>query len=269
MKATKKIKKNKLTNFGFVEKDVHYWWASWYAEALDYSSISSLKSVIKKAMKTSDFLSVPREDNFYKTTVDRKTDYKLTKFACLLIALHADQRKKQVKKAKVFFMNEMQHMNINLYEDNLIERFMANETLIRMHKQLSKVATRAKVKNYQSFNNEGYKGLYNQTTSDLRIYRGYSATDDLSDRMSLTELLANMMRVNLTISALKFKNVESEKYAAKLHRRIGKEVRMLIKTCTSYYPEQLPRKMDLEETKRRLAKKIKGYNKYHQPRIET
>lgn len=268
MNTTKKIKKRKLTNFGFVENGTHLWWASWYADALGYSSLSSLKPVIKKAMRTSDFLSIPRENNFLKTTVGRKTDYKLTKFACLLIALHADQRKKKVKKAKKFFMNEMALMNINLLEDNLMERFMANETLTRMHKQLSRAATRANVKDYQSFNNEGYKGLYNRTASELRTYRAYQPLADLSDKMSLTELLANMMRVNLITSALRSRNVKSEKYAATLHRRIGKHVRMLIKTCTGSYPEQLPTNIDLEKTKRRLAKKVTGYNKYNQVRLE-
>ena len=257
-----------LRNYGFSEKGIHYWWASWYANVLGYSSLASMKSTLRKAIRTGDYLGISIKDNFVKIKIDKKTDYKLTKFACLLIALHADKRKPQVQKAKTFFENEMKFMNINLFEDNLIERFMANETLTRMHKHLSKIATRSTVKNHQAFNNEGYKGLYNRTTSELRAYRRYLPLEDLSDKMSLTELLANMMRVNLTTTALKIKNAKSEKFATSIHHQIGKDIRALIKTSTGVYPEQLPRKTDLAKSKRQLKKILSTYNKYIDQQIQ-
>lgn len=252
--VTSKKERPSFLDFSIVENKHHYWLASWYAQILGYKNLSTLKPNIEEAKRTCSLLNIDSESNFILFRNERKKDYKLTKFACFLIALHADGRKKMVKRARIFFLNALGDLKEILGDEDFLNRIIARDEIKRLNVILNKAARRARVKDFQFFTNEGYMGMYNNTLAELRKERQLESNDVMSDYMSMTELSANIFRVVLTTDRLKRMKNPSEIIAANAHRKIGRQIRHMIKSNLNRVPEQLPVANDLNKLIRKLKK---------------
>lgn len=253
--------KSQFIDFSFKEKDKFYWWASWFADVLGYASLSSLMPSIDKAKLACMQLEISVIDNFIATKKDRKKDIKLTKFACFLIAFQADSRKSVVRRARAFFLNELEEISGLLKNQNYLKRISKTKELSGMNKMLSSSARKAHVKDFQFFTNEGYLGMYNHTMSELKEKRGVPSNKKMSDYIGVTELTANIFRITLTKERLQLMRNPSEAKAAKEHWRIGTQIRSLIKQNTGKYPEELPLSHNLKQLQRNLKKAQMELNK--------
>ncbi len=244
--------KPSLEKFSIIENNMHYWWASWYAKILGYSSIRTLLPSITKAKKVCIQLGISIEENFINDVNNSKKDIKLTKFACFLISLQADNKKPIVKRARSYFLNELEEINIMLDSQDYLNRNIGREEIKNLNKKLSSAAKKAHVKDFQYFINEGYIGFYNQTMQELRKSRGIGENENILDFAGLTEISANIFRLSLTVDRLnKLKN-PTENEAAREHWKIGLQLRSLIKENTGSYPENLPIHEDLHILQARL-----------------
>lgn len=249
----KTVKKNKeLKDFGFKEDGKYYWWASWYAEVLGYSSLNSLRPSIRKAQNICLQIGLPHEENFIASQNDKRKDIKLTKFACFLIALQADDKKPVVKRARAYFLNQLEEVNILLKDEEYVSRLNAREDIKNLNIDLAKSARRAQVKDFRFFANEGYVGLYNMTMAELRSYRGVDEQANLSDFMSLTELSANIFRITMTKERLKHLRSSDEEKAAREHWKIASQIRSMVKENTGVYPEDLKLRKNINLLQKRL-----------------
>ena len=253
--------KSKFIDFGFKENKKYYWLASWFADALGYSSLSSLLPSIEKAKLACTQLGIPLDDNFIPTKLERTKDIKLTKFACFLIAYQADSRKSVVKRARTFFLNELEEISELLNNQNYLARFSQASELSKMNKILSRAARKAHVKDFQFFTNEGYLGLYNHTMSELREKRGIPTNKNMSEYIGVTELSANVFRIILTKERLNLLRNPSEAKAAREHWKISTQIRSLIKQNTGKYPEELPIYHNLNQLQKKLKKAQMELNK--------
>jgi len=249
----KVIKKNKeLKDYGFKENGTFYWWASWYAEILGYSSLNSLKPSIRKAQNICLKIGLPHEENFIPSQNEKRKDIKLTKFACFLIALQADDKKPIVKRARNYFLNQLEEVNFLLKDQEYIKRLSAREDMKNLNIELAKSARSAQVKDFRFFANEGYIGLYNMTMAELRAYRGVDEKANLNDFMSLTELSANIFRITMTKERLKRLRNTNEEKAAREHWKIASQIRSMVKENTGIYPEDLVLKKNIKLLQKRL-----------------
>ncbi|MFT4534498.1 MAG: DNA-damage-inducible protein D [Saprospiraceae bacterium] len=253
--------KHKLEAFAFIEKDHYFWWGSWYAQILGYKNLKTLINTITKAKKTCVQLGLDVEDNFIKANSEMGPNIKLSKFACFLIAIHADARKPIVKRARAYFLNELDEVNHLLFDQDYLSRIVAREELSELNKKLAKAASRAHVKDFQYFVNEGYVGMYNSTMSEIKDGRGVQQHKDMNDFMSNTELTANIFRVTLTIERLKLLQNPNQQIAAREHWKVGRQIRKLIQSNTNNSPERLPLSGNLHELQRKLIKTQKELNK--------
>jgi DNA-damage-inducible protein D len=254
-------KKHRLEAFAFIEKDHYYWWGSWYAQVLGYKNLKTLTNTITNAKKTCVQLGLDVEDNFKKSNSEMGPNIKLSKFACFLIAIHADARKPIVRKARAYFLNELDEVNHLLYDQDYLSRIVAREELSTLNKKLAKAARKAHVKDFQYFVNEGYVGMYNRTMSEIKDGRGVQQHKDMNDYMSGTELAANIFRVTLTIERLKLLQNPSQQIAAREHWKVGRQIRKLIQTNTRNAPERMPLSGNLHELQRKLINTQKELNK--------
>ena len=254
MKELAHKEQSQFIDFGFKEKDKYYWLASWFAEVLTYASLSSLMPSIEKAKLACMELGVPVEDNFIPTKLKRTKDLKLTKFACFLIAYQADSRKSIVKRARTFFLNELDEISALLKDQNYLQRISELRGLSEMNKSLARAARKAHVKDFQYFTNEGYLGMYNHTMSELKEGRGISSNKKMSEYIGVTELSANIFRIILTKERLKLLRNPSEAIAAREHWKVGTQIRSLIKQNTGKYPEELPIHSNLKQLQQKLKK---------------
>ena len=222
-------------------------------KVLDYKEWRKFENVIKKAKEACENSSISAIDHFVGADkmvqigsgAERKQkDYKLTRYACYLIAQNGDTRKKVIALAQTYFAIQTRKQEISekeyssLTEDE--KRFYQRNLTKKGNYSLNQTAKNAGVKKFDKFHNAGYKGLYNgETADDIAKRKGLRYREDILDNMGSEELAANLFRITQTESRLKRDKVDTEKKACDTHNKIGKIVRKAIKQAGRYYARRI------------------------------
>ena len=191
------------------------------------------------------FIDVNKMINLAKNAIRKIQDYKLTRYACYLIVLNCDPRKKVIALAKTYFAIQTRKQELSEKEYNELsedeKRFYQRDLTRKGNYSLNIVARNAGVKNFDRFHNSGYKGLYNgETANDIAKRKKLRYREDILDNMGSDELIANLFRISQTEQKLKNENIKLENEANKTHYEVGKEIRNTIKKLGGTMPENLP-----------------------------
>ena len=216
---------------------------------LQYSNWQNFEKIIDKAKKScqnSDisvfehFTDVSKTIKMPKGAEKTILDYKLTRYACYLIAQNGDSRKKVIALAQTYFAVQTRKQEISEKEYSMLtedeKRFYQRDLTRKGNYSLNQAAKNAGVKNFDKFHNSGYKGLYNgETADDIAKRKGLRYREDILDNMGSDELIANLFRISQTEQRLKRDRVDTEKKACNTHNKIGKIVRKAIKEAGRNY----------------------------------
>ena len=231
-----------------------YWYARELQKVLEYTEWRKFVGVIKKAINsckasnyvTSDhFVGADKMINLGKGGQRKVSDYKLSRYACYLIAQNGDSRKKVIALAQTYFaiqtrkheLLEQEYNNLTEDEKRLYRRRQKRDG----NKILYKIAKEKGVKNLDKFTNAGYKGLYNgETANDIAKRKGLRYREDILDNMGSVELGANIFRITQTEALLEKQEEPNEKIATNTHYKVGKTVRKAIEDLGGTMPEDLP-----------------------------
>ena len=253
---------------------VEFWYARELMPILQYSNWQNFEKIIDKAKISCEnsgtsvfehFIDVNKLSKRANNAEVEIKDYKLTRYACYLIAQNGDSRKKVIALAQTYFAVQTRKQEISekeyssLTEDE--KRFYQRNLTRKGNYSLNQTAKKAGVKNFDKFHNAGYKGLYNgETADDIAKRKGLRYREDILDNMGSEELAANLFRITQTESRLKRDKVDTEKKACVTHNKIGKIVRKAIKEAGGTMPEELP-------TPKKSLKQLEKENKKIDTRV--
>ena len=240
---------------------------------LQYSNWQNFEKIIDKAKKSCQNSDISVFDHF--TDVNKmvqigsgayreQIDYKLTRYACYLIAQNGDSRKKVIALAQTYFAVQTRKQEISEKEYSMLtedeKRFYQRDLTRKGNYSLNQAAKNAGVKNFDKFHNSGYKGLYNgETADDIAKRKGLRYREDILDNMGSDELIANLFRISQTEQKLRKDNIKGEKEANLTHYEVGKKVRKAIADIGGTMPENFPTpKKSLKELEKENKKTLKN-----------
>ena len=254
------------------ESGNEFWYARELQVVLDYKEWRKFEGVIEKAKKACKNSNVSAVEQFVGTDKLSKRannaeiiiqDYKLTRYACYLIAQNGDSRKKVIALAQTYFALQTRKQELTEKEYSMLtedeKRFYQRDLTRKGNYSLNQAAKNAGVKNFDKFHNAGYKGLYNgETADDIAKRKGLRYREDILDNMGSDELIANLFRISQTEQKLKKDNIKTESDANSAHYKVGAKIRQTIKQLGGTMPEDMPTpEKSLKELEKEKIKKLK------------
>lgn len=242
------------------ENGFTFWYATDLMKMLDYENFHSFSKAVNKAMTTCNTLNINIIDNFLqeRRIVDGKeiSDFKLSRFACYLTVMNADNRKQGVAIAQAYFASLAGAVQNYIEEANKIERLVIREELSEREEVLSGVVHQSGVENYAFFRNAGYRGMYNMNINKLRQLRGIPNDKTPLNFMGKEELAANLFRITQTELKIRQENIIGQQPLENAAEKVGRKVRQTMKEISGVLPENLPKHQDIQQVKKDL--KIKS-----------
>lgn len=257
------------------EFDNEYWYARELQLVLEYKQWRRFEQAIERAKRAcensdinvsvhfADIGKLSRRANNAEVMIN---DYKLSRYACYLIAQNGDSRKKVIAMAQTYFAIQTRKQELNEIEYNTLtedeKRFYQRDLTRKGNYSLNQTAKNSGVKNFDKFHNAGYKGLYNgETADDIAKRKGLRYREDILDNMGSDELIANLFRVSQTEQKLKKDNIQTERDATNAHFEVGKNIRDVIAKNGGTLPEKLPTpKKSLKQLEKENKKFLKNTN---------
>ena len=255
MKNIEKYNKNIFEDIKHIDENGNeYWYARELMPLLEYSKWERFSNTINNAKVACENSGYDVNDHFPKVgkmvDIGSKTkrqilDYKLSRYACYLIAQNGDSRKEVIALAQTYFAIQTRKQELSEKEYNLLtedeKRLYRRKQARSGNYNLNQTAVKSGVKDLARFHNAGYKGLYNgETADDIFKRKKLRYREDILDNMGSEELADNIFRIAQTDAKLKRENVDNEYTANSVHYEVGKKVRNAIKDMGGTMPEELP-----------------------------
>ena len=254
------------------ENGMEFWYARELMIILEYEQWRRFESVIHKAQEScknsgvtviEHFANVGKTIKMPKGATKTISDYKLSRYACYLIAQNGDSRKKVIALAQTYFAVQTRRQELSEKEYGMLtedeKRFYQRDLTRKGNYSLNITAKKAGVKNFDKFHNAGYKGLYNgETADDIAKRKGLRYREDILDNMGSAELIANLFRISQTEQKLRRDNIKGKNKANSTHYEVGKKVRKAIEDIGGTMPEDLPTpKKSLKQLEKENNKSLK------------
>jgi len=236
------------------------WSARAFAKFLGYKDFGSFKNALNKAQQVLMTMEIDIAEHFkQEKVIDAETgegvvDTRMSRFACYLVAMNGDTKKKQVARAQAYFARYNEECQRFMDDTEQIERILIRDELSDHEKTLSRTASKAGVEDFARFQNAGYRGLYNMNLSELKELKSVPKNRSPLDFMGKDELAANLFRITQTDAKIRSDGVNGQRQLEGTAQKVGKTVRETMHKISGQRPENLPGREDI----RKLKQGIKG-----------
>lgn len=256
------------------QNGIRYWDAREFMTALGYDTWTSFQGVVNKAISSCAHMGIDITQVFIPVTVVEGNkvinSYKLTRFACLLVTMHADSKKVEVAQAKVALASVADALIQRSISSAALERIEIREELKGGEMGMTDAAKAAGLQgqDYAIFKDAGIRGMYDMSLADLRVRKG-APGKTLYDYMGKTELAANLFRVTQTAERINSKNQNGLNAVAATAKAVGSEVRQVMLKSSGVPPENLAIEEGINTVSKRIITTQKQMTKLDAPRTSA
>ena len=245
-----------------------YWYARDIQRVLGYTEWRNFQSVIDRARASMQANGISPSHHVVETSRmmaigndgrRENRDFFLSRAACYLIAMNGDPTKHEIAAAQAYFAVQTREREIDSAETEDEKRLDLREKIKTSFKKVSRVASKAGVKNRKQsiFHDARYQGLYKMSGRDVKNFKGIRQDANTFDYMGALELSANDFQMNLAAETIQEEEVRGESNAIRKNREIASKVRETMIESGSRPPEELPAAEPIKNVAKRMRKQKK------------
>ncbi|HKV82925.1 MAG TPA: DNA damage-inducible protein D [Ktedonobacterales bacterium] len=253
-----------------------YWSARELGPMLGYSRWQRFQPIIAKAETACETSGYTVSDHFTHvgnmvtlgSGAQREIgDVHLSRYACYLIVQNGDPEKPVIAAGQTYFAVQTRRQELADEQrdelDGLTEaqkRLFVRVQVTEHNRLLHDTVAGAGVitaRDFATFENHGYRGLYGgETARMIHERKGLAPGERILDWMNSTELAANLFRATQTEEKIRREGIAGKESANATHQAVGREVRETIRRLGGVMPEDQPtpersiRQLQRQEQKR-------------------
>ena len=241
-----------------------YWLESDLRPAMGYCEGGGFRKAIMRAMQACLSVGIMTDDNFVRSG----DEYKLTRFACYLVAMNGDSKKPEVASAQVYFAALAATYTTHLEHADGIDRLVIRDEVKTGEKSLSATVSQRGVSGGQFgiFKDAGYRGMYNMSLRQLKQHKGLKDNAVVADHMGKAEMAAHLFRITQTEARIQSTNVSGLNQLNSVAKTVGSQVRNLVQENTGKSPENLPCAEPINKVRTKIKGTSKNLKKIDQPK---
>jgi DNA-damage-inducible protein D len=247
-----------------------YWDARSLMIVLDYRDWPAFCNVIEKAKQACSMSGNFVVDHFVQSPdlvevgsgAKRERDnWKLSRYACYLVAMNGDPSKPEIATAQTYFTVQTYRQESQEKLTDEERGLVLRERVKDANRKLSGAAKEAGVRSsmFGVFHDAGYKGLYDgRGIDDLKRLKGIGTKENLLDCIGRAELAANEFRITQTEEKLRIENIKGEQNAIQTHFAVGKKVRKAIADIGGTMPERFTAEPSIKKLATKKSKPLRS-----------
>ena len=231
--------------------------------SLDYDDWRNFFNVIEKAKMACTNSGQKIEDHFVdvnktiampKGATKEIEDYKLTRYACYLIAQNGDPRKEQIAFAQSYFAIQTRKQELIEERIALQERFTARNKLTASETELSKIIYERGVDDagFARIRSKGDEALFGGiSTAEMKQQLKVPKARPIADFLPTITITAKNLATEITNFNVKKDDLRGECKVTTEHVKNNADVRSLL-LKSGIQPEKLPSEEDIKKLERKV-----------------
>src|SRR3989338_491732 len=245
------------------EKGVEFWFARDLQKLLGYVEWRKFLRVIEKAKEACKNSNNDIQDHFVgaanmvkigSETEREIEDYKLTRYACYLVAQNGDSRKEEIAFAQSYFALQTRKQELIEQRIALQERFEARNKLIASETELSKLIYERGVDDagFARIRSKGDEALFGgNDTKQMKIKFNIPRNRPMADFLPTVTIAAKNFATEITNFNVKQNDLQGEAKITKEHVKNNEEMRRVL-AKNNIVPENIPPEEDIQKLQKRV-----------------
>ena len=244
------------------EDGVEYWLARDIMQPLGYARWENFNEALKRAMASCETAEVPVAAHFREVTkmvdagVAKRTisDYRLTRYACYLIAQNGDVRKPEIALAQAYFATKTRESEVIGQRVAELQRLSARHLLSETETHFAGLAFERGVdaRGFARIQSRGDQALFGgKDTRAMKRKLGVPDKKPLADSLSALVLNAKNLATSMTTYNIEANDLQGQSQIEVEHVANNRSVRDTLME-RGIRPEALPAEEDTKKVERRV-----------------